>query len=134
MRILRPSRSLHTLLAAAVGLSVAAGARATPVSLEISTNPPLPIAASVDGSELLAVGSGMSLQLNVLALDASGNSNDVTTAGGTTYQSLTPSVVQVSNTGVLSFSASAGESRNRAAAIVVTHAGLTKLVGFDVNP
>lgn len=134
MRISAPSRILQTFLAAAIGLAVPFGARATPASLEISTNPPLPIAASVEGSELLSAASGVSLQLNVIALDASGNSNDVTTAGGTTYQSLTPSVVQVSNTGVLSFSASAGESRSRAAAIVITHAGLTKLVGFDVTP
>ena len=130
----RSPASFWTLTLASICLVAAAErAAAELTALEISTQPSLAIASEQDGERVLSAASGAVIQLQIVARHANGSGEDVT-ATGTTYSSLAPEIVQVSASGVLTFSAAPEPWTYRAGAIVIEHAGLSKLQGFDVVP
>ena len=99
--------------------------------LDVLTNPTLAVTAEYKGQRVFAVSSGQIVQLEVQASFSDGSSLDVTDLPTTTYTSLTPNLVTVDESGVLTF---AQTSARGAVAVSIDHAGAALLVSFDLNP
>jgi hypothetical protein len=128
------SRCAAHALAALVALVAAPlAARAETTALQVSTSPTLEVASEQEGQRIFSAASGSSVQLEVVAVQANG-SNQTVTNSGTIYTSLAPEIVQVSATGLLSFSAAPEPWSYRAGAVVIEHGGVSVLQGFDVVP
>jgi hypothetical protein len=99
--------------------------------LEVATDPPQVLASAAGGAPVWSAAGGDELALRVAAVLTGGARQDVTSASGTSFTSLSPQLASVSPEGVVTFARVAERS---AVAVRIEHAGRSVLVGFDVNP
>jgi hypothetical protein len=119
-------------LAALAFTPLPALAQASVTALSVSTSPSLSATASLEGAEVLGVGGGSVVWLSVVATYSNQTTANVTSAAGTTITSLAPDILSAGSNGRLDFSTIAGSAQ--AAAVLVEHGGITRLVGFRVTP